>query len=59
MEMGWLGLVGSLFFFFEGRRSVGLKIVARLCRDILFIVFFLVILRRVEVEGVVGIVFLG
>lgn len=54
MEMGWLGLAGSLLSFSEGRRSVGPKTVARLCRDILFTVSFSATLRRAEVEGTVG-----
>lgn len=54
MEMGWLGLAGSLLSFSEGRRSVGPKTVARLCRDILFTVSFSATLRRAEAEGAVG-----
>lgn len=53
MEMGWLGLAGSLLSFSEGRSSVGPKTVARLCRDILFTVSFSATLRRAEVEGAI------
>lgn len=51
MEMGWLGLAGSLLSFSEGRSSVGPNTVARLCRDILFTVSFSATLWRDEGKG--------
>lgn len=51
MEMGWLGLAGSLLSFSDGRSSVGPKTVARLCRDILFTVSFSATLQRAKAEG--------
>ena len=50
MEMGWLGLAGSLLSLSEGRSSVGPNTVARLCRDILFTVSFSATLWRAEAE---------
>lgn len=54
MEMGWLGLAGSLLSFSEGRSSVGPKTVARLCRDILFTVSFSATLRRAKQSVLLG-----
>lgn len=53
MDMGWLGLAGSLLSFSDGRSSVGPKTVARLCRDILFTVSFSATLQRAKAEGAV------
>lgn len=51
MDMGWLGLAGTLLSFSDGRSSVGPKTVARLCRDILFTVSFSATLQRAKAEG--------
>lgn len=51
MDMGWLGLAGSLLSFSDGRSSVGPKTVARLCRDILFTVSFSATLQGAKAEG--------
>src|SRR4029434_3523671 len=46
MVMGWVGLVGILLSFSDGRSRVGPKTVARLCRDILLTHSFSAILRK-------------
>lgn len=54
MDMGWLGLAGSLLSFSDGRSSVGPKTVARLCRDILFTVSFSATLHRAKARGTIA-----